>query len=188
MTTETKDSTGVVVTAVATPVPDIESQKQQQQAAASAAADSSDDEKDGKRLGIAMFVLLLVAFIFNFILPQVSFLCIIIVVFIASTITGGCCCDGDYNLVLKPHVKRWSTATLLCVVLMLVVQIIGFEALAGGFQVSNTGNISQSTVDGASVGVVVLWALSIVLNFLAMIFSAIFTWGRVCGAPIIPLE
>lgn len=183
MTTEGKDS-GVVVTAVSTTAPDVESQKQQQQTAASAAANSEDDNA-GKGLGIAMFVLLIVALICTFIpiLAWVAFICVIIVIFMASAITCNCCCASDLNL--KPHVKRFSTATLVCLCLLFIVQIIyviGVVA-AMGTEVANTGTISQSTTDGATAGAVAMIALSIVFNILALIFSALFTWGRGCCAP-----
>lgn len=180
MTIETNKATGAIATAVATTEPDIESQRQQQTA-------DAQDENAGRGMGIAMFVLLVVGFIFNFIPvigPVVAFVCIIIVIVLSSTISCGCCCASDYNL--KPHVKRWSTATLLCLVIMFVVQIIGFVAvlLTVGTEVSNTGTLSQSTVDGSSTAVTIIWVLSIILNILALAFSAIFTWGRGCCVPI----
>eukprot|EP01083_Nonionella_stella_P005253 15210_1 len=93
MPDQTKDSSGVVVTAVATAVPDIESQqgKQQQQSAAAAAANSVDLET-GKGLGMAMFILLIVALICTFFQGIIAFICLIATIIISSAITCGCCC------------------------------------------------------------------------------------------------
>jgi len=176
-TPQAKDSAVVVTTATTstanTPT-DIEAQKQQQ--AASAAANSTPDNA-GKGLGIACFVLLLIGFVFNFIFPVVSFVCIIVVIVITSAITCGCCCGSDLNL--QPHVKKWSTATLVSLCLMFVVQIIGIigASIAVGTEVSNTGTLSQKTADGAGVGMVIVWALSIVFNVFALIFAGMFTWA-----------
>ena len=132
---------------------------------------------------IACFVLLLVGVIFNFIFPLVSFICIIIVIVITSTISCGCCCGSTMDL--KPHVKRWSTATLASLCLMFILQIIAIIGIgiAGGRDVMNTGTVSQRTAEGSSVGLLVVWALTIILNFCALVFSAIFTWGRDCCVP-----
>ena len=177
-TPQAKDSAVVVTTATTstanTPT-DIEAQKQQQ--AASAAANSTPDNA-GKGLGIWCFVLLLIGFVFNFIFPIVSFVCIIVVIIITSAITCGCCCGSDLNL--EPQVKKWSTATLVSLCLMFVVQIIGLigASIAVGTEVSNTGTLSQKTADGASVGMVIAWALSIVFNVFALFFAGMFTWKR----------
>ena len=183
-TPQAKDSAVVVTTATTstanTPT-DIEAQKQQQ--AASAAANSTPDNA-GKGLGIACFVLLLIGFPFNFIQPVGTFVCNTVVIIITSTITCGCCCGSDLNL--QPQVKKWSTATLVSLCLMFVVQIIGIigASIAVGTEVSNTGTLSQKTADGAGVGMVIVWALSIVFNVFALIFAGLFTWGRnSCGAP-----
>ena len=178
MTTPQAESAMAVAsssTSTANTPTDIEAQKQQQVASTTT---NSTPGRAGKRLGIACFVLLLIAFVFNFIFPVVSFVCIIVVIVITSAITCGCCCGSDLNL--QPHVKKWSTATLVSLCLMFVVQIIGLigASAAIGTEVSNTGTLSQKTADGASVGIVIVWALSIVFNVFAMIFAAMFTWKR----------
>jgi len=50
----------------------------------------------------------------------------------------------------------------------------GYFAQDYGYNVSNL----QRTAEGPGVGLTVVWALTIILNFCALIFSAIFTWGR----------
>mmetsp|Transcript_41797 Transcript_41797/g.75250 ORF Transcript_41797/g.75250 Transcript_41797/m.75250 type:complete len:182 (+) Transcript_41797:77-622(+) len=180
MTTK-NNSSGVMVSGVAMTAPDIESQ-QKQPTTANPSVYANRDDDAGKGMGIAMVVLLLIGFIFTFILPIVSFVCVIATIIIASILTCGCCCASDYNL--KPNAKRFATATLVSLCLMFIVQIIWLIAAAAAMstEASNTGTISQSTVDGASAGLIAVGALSIVFNIMAIIFSALFTWGRGCGA------
>lgn len=63
---------------------------------------------------------------------------------------------------------------------MFVVQIIWVKSavVAGGAEASRTGVVSQQTIDGASAGLVAIFALNMVFNVLAIIFSALFVWGR----------
>lgn len=186
MTVKTNNSSGVVVTtAVATAEPiaatDVEAQKPQQASAvsaASAAANSGSDPEAGKGLGIAMFFLLIIAFVCTFFLPIVSFVCLIATIAIASAITCNCCCTSDYNL--QPEVKKYATATLVMLCLMFIVQIIWLIGAAAGLSVeaSNTGTISQSSMNTTSTSAVVVGALSLVFNVMAIIFSALYTWKR----------
>ncbi|KAL7547004.1 hypothetical protein ACHAWF_010319 [Thalassiosira exigua] len=204
-------ATGVVVTAVAAPVVDVESQQKQQAPPETAGVAPTADDDVGKGLGIAMVVLLVVGFVCTFFIPIISFVCVIATMVIASTLTCGCCCASDYNL--KPNVKKFATATLVSLVLMFVVQIIWLVSASAvmGTEVSNTGTISSRTAEGTTtsmMSVVMVWliaygtcvysthqpsswlrldsvivgAISLVLNVMAIIFAALYTWGRnVCA-------
>lgn len=170
MSTEAKnESSGVVATAVAVGTLDIESQQQK-----------PVDADVGKGMGIAMVVLLVVGFIFNFVFPVISFICIIATIVIASILSCGCCCASDYDL--QPDRKRFATATLVSLCLMFVVQIVGFVAIAASAinEASETGTFSQSSFEDATTGVIIIGVVGLVLNVMAVVFSALFTWGRGC--------
>lgn len=76
---------------------------------------------------------------------------------------------------MKPNVKKYAKATLVSLIMMFVVQIVGvigfMSALSNG----------DTDAQGAGIGVVVSLALGGVLNIAALVFSALFTWGRNCG-------
>ena len=164
----------------------------QQQVAVS--TEEFEDKRAGMRLGIALFILILLGllaliigsiiylphtadvyyddYIYDddyvaaggsvmllWILEGVSFIAAIV---IASVLTCGCCCAGKYKL--KHHIKKWATATLVTLCLVLFVDVFHF------FTVSRSG-------------VVAILAIESVLLFMALIFSGLFTWGRGCGAP-----
>ncbi|KAL7554916.1 hypothetical protein ACHAWF_018494 [Thalassiosira exigua] len=187
-TTDGQNTTTVLATVVAMPahdgeMHDVELQPSKPRPLAiisSTRVESVDDA--GKGLGIAMFVLLLVGFIFNFILPAVSFVCSVATIVIASILTCGCCCAGEYDL--KPNVEKFARATLLSLCLMFLVQIVGVVGalVAMGTEASNNGTISKDTANGAGVGVLVALVLGAVLNIMAIVFSGLFTWGRGFGA------
>ncbi|KAL9179570.1 hypothetical protein ACHAXT_008860 [Thalassiosira profunda] len=174
---------GVVVTsAVAQPVAfDVE--KQQQPAASAAptyasAAPALIDTEAGKGMGIALFVVILVGLVFLWIFPLISFICIITAIVLSSILTCSCCCAADYNL--QPHVKKFAVATLVSLVLIFIIQVIYLIALFAAGETSVSGTVS---VDTAGPALVIVAVLSLVLNFVALIFSALFTWGRKCCAP-----
>ena len=88
---------------------------------APAAASAFDDEA-GKGIGMAMFFCIVLGSLFNYIplLPLLgafigAIIFLVAAIVLASTITCGCCCGSNLNL--NPKVKRWSTATLICLVL-----------------------------------------------------------------------
>jgi hypothetical protein len=100
--------------------PDVEAQTAPAAAASPAASPVSSGEYEedaGKGLGIANFVLLLVAFIlgwfgtYNLILGWIAFICTVATIIITSTISCGCCCAS--NLKLNPKIKRWNDAVLV---------------------------------------------------------------------------
>ena len=66
---------------------------------------------------------------------------------------------------------------------MIIVQIIWVVTILAslGTKVSNTGTVSASTGDGLSIGFLFLGALGYLSYAIAIIFSALFTWGRGCG-------
>jgi hypothetical protein len=47
---------------------------------------------------------------------------VIAAIVIASVLTCGCCCAGKYKL--RPYIKKWVTATLVVLCLLLAIQII----------------------------------------------------------------
>ena len=142
-----------------------------------AAAGDNADERAGMGLGIALFCLILVGII-TFFLPLLSVVCIIAAIVIASVITCGCCCAGDYHL--RPHVRKWAVAVLVTLSLTFVVSVVGIAitfAVAGGE--FSDGDVTIATYSGAIAIVVVV----LLLECLALAFSVLFTWGRNCGAP-----
>ena len=166
------------VVSVPTAVGDIESHHQKVAVITPVAYANDIDEDAGKGLGIAMFVLLLVGMIFNFINPAVSFVCLIATFVISSILTCGCCCAGEYRM--KPNVKKFAKYTLVSLSLMVIVQLSGvIGALAA---ISKTGKMSSITADGAGIGIVIAVGLGAVFYIMALIFSALFTWGRGWGA------
>ena len=129
----------------------------------------------GKGLGIAMFVLLIIALIFCW-FPVIPLICLVAVIIIASSILCQICCAYDYNLEHK--VKRWSNATLLTTVLMLVFWIIVIALATKAHVQAFKGAVTQNTLVGASTGIVVLAILMWLLNVLGIIFSGLFVWSR----------
>ena len=129
-----------------------------------------------------MFVLLVVGLIFNFIFPPLSLACVITTMVLASILSCGCCCAKDYEL--RSNVKRFAIATLVSLCLMFAVQVVGLIAITVSVstEVSNTGTISPSSLNGATTGVIILSVIGLVLNIMALVFSALFTWGRGCLA------
>ena len=183
--TETKSS-GLVATAVlpelansdfaasavATAVPDFEAQACKQPAIII----RSHDPEAGKGIGVAMFILLLGAFVLNFVFPFGSFVCIIATIVLSSILSCGCCCASDYNL--RANSKTFATSTLVSLCVMLLFQIIYTMSVVGNFssEATDSGTINRTS------GVLGVWAISVVLNISAIIFSALFTWGRGCAA------
>jgi hypothetical protein len=157
---------------------DVEAQKPAPAATATTPAPTSGyDDDAGKGIGIAMFVVIVVGFCLGWIAGGIgsiiSFLCIIAGIVLSSTVTCGCCCGSNLNL--NPKVKRWSTLTLLCLVVQWVLVFIG---IIGAYAVTASGG---STIAAESV-VYALLIIAQILYILAAVFAGIFTWGRKsCG-------
>jgi len=104
---------------------DVEAQKQK---TAPVAVAARYDDEAGKGIGIAMFVCIIVGFAVGWIPagwgPFISCIFYTAAIVLASEVTCGCCCGS--NLKLNPKVKRWSTATLLCLVIMWGLAIFSF--------------------------------------------------------------
>ncbi|KAL3793134.1 hypothetical protein HJC23_005636 [Cyclotella cryptica] len=157
-------------TAVSPEATDIEAQKTAP--ADAPGADSGYDDEAGKSLGIAMFLLLVIGFAIGWIGGNTGLIFIIVPIVIASTITCGCCCASNLNI--DPRVKRWATATLICLVLQLILTIIAVIIVMTGATMGDT--------TGATAGTgIVLLVVTQILYILAAIFAGIFTWGRKCG-------
>lgn len=176
---------------------DVEDQKDD-----TAAAASSFDNEAGKGIGIAIFVLLAVAFIAGLLgftiselFAYVSLICLIAALIMASVITCGCCCASNYNL--SPKVKRWSTAVMLCLVVQFVIIaiaiIIGFAGV-GAVTTTVISNIPTTSIDGRSTIIKstvttttnpisdAMLIIAQILYILPCVFAGIFTWGRnSCG-------
>jgi hypothetical protein len=162
---------------------DVEAQKPAPAAASSEPAAASEyDDEAGKSIGIAMFVCIVVGFVLAWIPligPYITFCCLIAAIVLASTITCGCCCGA--NLKLNPKVKRWSTATLLCLVIQWVLYVIALiVAYSGAAASAYTYDTTTTEITSG-----VAWTLIIVAQIvyiLAAVFAGIFTWGRKsCG-------
>ena len=132
----------------------------------------------GEKMGVLLFSLILAGIITAFLLPFLSLALMIAAIVIASILTCGCCCANDYNL--KPHVKKWATATLVTLVLTFVVQIIGVVIAAA---VVGTSGTEEDMVNSMTTIVIIIGSVVIILDVLALVFSGLFTWGRNRGVP-----
>jgi hypothetical protein len=167
-----------VPVAVAVPAPDVESQFRQ---GTYCAPEEFGDERAGMGMGIALFVLILVGlgvFISSYNVltddyeygtndgsnQQILIILVVLAAFvIASVLANGCCCAGKYKL--RPHVKKWVTAILVMLSLLIFTFVMAIP------------------VPLSRTGFVFLLAIQSVLMFLALVFSGIFIWGRSCCAP-----
>ncbi|KAL3763835.1 hypothetical protein ACHAW5_007789 [Stephanodiscus triporus] len=164
-----------VVVGVAEPTTDVEAQtRPEPQRVEELAGDIA-----GKKMGIVLFSLILAGIITAFLLPFLSLALIIAAIVIASILTCGCCCAKDYNL--KPHVKKWATATLVTLSLTFVVQVIGVVIAAA--VVGTTYETEEDMINSMYTSAVIIGSVVIILDVLALVFSGLFTWGRNCGAP-----
>ena len=163
--------------------PNFESQMRHVPQQATTAALGHEHDDAGKGLGIALFCNILVGIITSFFLPYVSIVCQISAIVLASVLTCGCCCAANYNL--KPHVKKWATATLVTLCLVVILQIIATVIVytAVGEEVSSTGTISESTANAVVASLVPISIPLYILYALALVFSGLFSFGRGCGAP-----
>jgi hypothetical protein len=127
----------------------------------------------GKKMGILLFSFILAGIIAAVFFPLLSVALMIAAIVIASILTCECCCAKDYNL--KPHVKKWATATLVTLILNFVVQVIGVVIV---FAVAEEDMTNRISIDLIIIGSVV-----IILDVLALVFSGLFTWGRNRGVP-----
>jgi magnesium-transporting ATPase (P-type) len=163
-----------VAAAVAMPAPDVESQFRQEHTA----SEEFGDERAGMGMGIALFVLILVGLLgcitsyimylgydcLTMLVPSGIF--VIVAIVIASVLTCGCCCAVKYKL--RPHVKKWVTATLVVLCLLLAIQIIVIVLLIVLWY--------HPMID-------IFYIVQLVLLSLALVFSGLFAWGRSCCAP-----
>jgi hypothetical protein len=151
--------------------PDVEAQTAPAAAASPAASPVSSGEYEedaGKGLGIANFVLLLVAFILGWFFGVgglIAFACEIAAIIITSTISCGCCCAS--NLKLNPKVKRWNDAVLVTICIMIVISIIAIIIFYSAGQVMTTGYVA-------------LYWINRILVILSIVFAGIFAFGRKC--------
>ena len=125
-------------------------------------------EEDGKGLGIALFVVLLVGILINIVLPPVSLVCTITAIVLSSILSCGCCC-ADYKLSKKR--RQLANAILISLCLMVILQVISVSIWLSGFGY----NVDQR------VSIIIMLVLSYMLNITAIVLSAIFTWGKSCG-------
>ena len=124
-------------------------------------------EEDGKGLGIALFVVLLVGILINIVLPPVSLVCTITAIVLSSILSCGCCCD--YNL--SRNRRQLANAILISLCLMVILQVVSVSIWLSGFGY----NVDQR------VSIIIMLVLSYMLNITAIVLSAIFTWGKSCG-------
>ncbi len=146
-----------------------------------AALGHEQDEQDdaGTKLGIALFCTILVGAITSFFLPTLSLVCQIIAIVLASILTCSCCCASNYNL--KPHVKKWATATLVTMWLLIILQFI--SAIITAEEMSSTGTISDEAIYAMAKSLLPISIIAYILYTLALVFSCLFSFGRSCGAP-----
>ena len=144
----------------------------------SSTSSSEFDDLAGKGPGIAMFIIIVVGFVFGWSSgagPWISFGILIAGIVLSSIITCGCCCAGsDPNL--NPKVKRWATATLLCLILqfsMIVTTIIILPRAYIDIDIVTYTTISY-----------VLLITSQILYIPGAVFAGIFTWARDWGCNV----
>ena len=180
--TDFKNSTPIATVDVIVPPNDVESQTQEQFISEATHA-VTDDSFVGKGMGIAIFVLIIVGFVSSFFLPFLSLPCMLTAIVLESVLTCGCCCAKDYNL--APHVKKWATGTLVTLCLMITIQIITAVLLLTALseEFASTGTVTESSIYSAAASLLPLSIAYYVLVALALVFSAMFTWGRRYGAP-----
>jgi hypothetical protein len=165
-------------------------------AAAPYAASKYDDEA-GRRIGMAMFACIVVGYALQLIpapfIKIIGLICLFAAMVFASIITCGCCCAGGSKMNLNPKVKRWSTATLLCLVgrgLLIPITFLIAEKIAQDSVAQ--GDIDIGSWDGQSLpdevhqkvanAEMALKVIEGILCVLAAVFAGIFTWGRKsCG-------
>ena len=119
-------------------------------------------EEDGKGLGIALFVVLLVGILINIVLPPVSLVCTITAIVLSSILSCGCCCE--YNLSKKR--RQLANAILISLCLMVILQVVSVSIFIVGYP-----------NNGEGVGIIIMLVLSYMLNINAIVLSAIFTGG-----------
>ena len=132
------------------------------------------NDEAGKSIGIAMFICIMVGLFsgfFTYVNINNSFIgyyvasaCSFVAILLASSITCNCCCGSNLNL--NPKVKKWSTATLICLVIQWILSLACIylffdDALHYGVDIFS--------------GIIVQ-----ILYILAAVFAGMFTWGRKC--------
>ena len=139
-------------------------------------SDDEFDENAGKGVGKAIFVLILLGLLFNFVgfgivfnVP-VSLLCNI-----AAAVLS--CCARKHNL--EPKLMRFSNLILGTQCLLLVVGLIPFITAIALFS-NDEFDEDTPQPEGYSTLWSVCWVLSLLLNFMAVVLSGLFVWGRGC--------
>ncbi|KAL9186522.1 hypothetical protein ACHAXT_005760 [Thalassiosira profunda] len=172
----------VLATAVASPIA-VEWRKQPPHAAGAGTvvlhpppSAMEPDDDAGKGFGVAMFVLLVVGFLFHFVFPPLSVVCVVATVVVGSVLSCGCCCAGELRL--KPNVRNFATAVLASLGGGIVVQLAVMANLA-----YSGSNGTAWTAEGAGAGVFAAWLVGLLLHLAAIVFSALVAWGRGCCAP-----
>jgi hypothetical protein len=159
-------------------------------AAAAPYAASNYDDEAGRRIGMAMFACIVVGYALQLIpapfIQTIGLICLFAALVFASIITCGCCCGGGSKMNLNPKVKRWSTATLLCLVGLWLVVPIGAIILSGNLVAEgydgNEEGFKEMVEQRANAMTTPINVVIGILCFLAAMFAGIFTWGRKsCG-------
>eukprot|EP00567_Pseudictyota_dubia_P004306 CAMPEP_0197434438 /NCGR_PEP_ID=MMETSP1175-20131217/2169_1 /TAXON_ID=1003142 /ORGANISM="Triceratium dubium, Strain CCMP147" /LENGTH=188 /DNA_ID=CAMNT_0042963155 /DNA_START=155 /DNA_END=721 /DNA_ORIENTATION=- len=174
-------STAVVTATVATPTATVIKQGDVEMPFPVEYSNTNDTDDAGKGMGIAMVICTSLSLLFAFIpVPFVSFVCMIATIIISSILVCGCCCAQEYRL--KPNVKKFALATLVCCSLIFILQIIYIAAVlsVAANEAAATGTISTQTAQGAGAGAFALWIIVLLLNVGAIVFSSMFTCGRKC--------
>lgn len=133
--------------------------------------DTGRSEGAGKGLGVSLFAVLSVGFVFGFVLPPLSFVCYGAGLVLSFVLSCGC---RRFQYKLTPAKKKFAAATLASLVMMFVVQIV---SIIGAMAARGAGS-TQGAIDAAAAGVTLAMYMSIALNLMAIAFSALFAWGR----------
>ena len=138
--------------------------------------DNEFDENAGKGVGKAIFFLILLGLLFNFVgfgivsnIP-VSLLCNITAAILS-------CCARKHNH--EPKLMRFSNLILGTQCLLLVVGLIPFITAIALFS-NDEFDEDTPQPEGYSTLWSVCWVLSLLLNFMAVVLSGLFVWGRGC--------
>ena len=154
-------------------VDDVEAERTAPAADSSAPSGYNDNDEAGKSIGIAMFICIMVGLFsgfFTYVNINNSFIgyyvasaCSFVAILLASSITCNCCCGSNLNL--NPKVKRWSTATLICLVIQWILALVYVCLFFVHWFSDDELNFFS-------------WIIVQILYVLAAVFAGIFTWGR----------
>ena len=147
------------------PIIDVESQAQQQATNVIVGGEVHDEEALGsKTLSIVLFVIILAGCISPFFITGISIQLEVIAIVIANILRNGSLQTSSNEV--KPHVKKWATATLVTMVFVLILRLIASAYLKSilGIDVSNPFRISSRVLVSYSIAYYCLILLALIFS------------------------